>query len=231
MRAKPKERHYAEMLRKEQGLSYADISKLTGVSKSTLSAWLQHVSLTEQQQAQLQERMRVNRASFAARAWAINRERYQKARQNAYQAGIEVLTELPQHRSVEELSIAMLYLGEGSKSYGRVQIANTEVTVLCYFLSMLKHLYRIDENRLCFRLNLVKAAIPFEKDLITWWKTELRYPNARFSKTQYDPRSRVEAITEEYHGVCTLTYYDTYLQQRLISLAGAYISSRSGVRG
>lgn len=203
MRAKPEKRHFAEMLRKEQGLSYADISKITGVSKSTLSAWLHHISLTEQQKAQLQIRMEANRASFAARAWAINRERYQKARQHAYQAGIDVLIELPQHRSVDELSLAMLYLGEGSKSYGRVQVANTDEAILRYVLSMLKYLYRIDENRLCFRLNLVEAAIPIEKDLITWWKVALGYPSARFSKTQYDPRSRVETITEDYHGVCT----------------------------
>jgi transcriptional regulator with XRE-family HTH domain len=228
MRAKPEKRSLAENLRKEQGLSYADISRLTGVSKSTLSAWLKHIALTDKQQAQLRDRMETNRATFAARAWAINRERYQKARQQAYQAGADVLTELPQHRSVDELSLAMLYLGEGSKCFGRVQIANTQAEILLYFLTMLRGLYQIDENRLCLRLNLIKAASPFENDFIAWWKVELRYPNARFLKTQYDSRSRKETITDGYHGVCTLTYYDTYLQQRLIGLGNEYISSRSG---
>jgi transposase-like protein len=224
MRAKTEKRIQAEKLWSEQGLSYADISKQTGVSKSTLSAWLKHIYLSKEQQEQLRKRMEANRASFAARVWSVNRERFLIARQRAAQDGIDVLSELPKHHSIDELSLAMLYLGEGSKSYGRVQIASTDVTILRYFLKMLKKRYQIKETRLCFRLNLVNAAYPLENDFITWWKKELNYPNARFIKTQYGLRSHVESLTDDYHGVCTLTYYDTYLQQRIISLANAYIS-------
>jgi len=225
MRAKIEKRIMAEKLRREQGLSYSDISELTGVSKSTLSAWLKHIYLSDEQQKQLAKKMETNRASFAVRAWPVNRERFLKARQQAIRDGIDILTELPKHPSVDELSLAMLYLGEGSKSYGRVQIASTEAGILRYFLTMLIRLYRINENRLCFRLNLINAAYPLEKELITWWKNELSYPNARFIKTQYDSRSHKESITDDYHGVCTLTYYDTYLQQRILSLANTYIST------
>jgi transcriptional regulator with XRE-family HTH domain len=229
MRAKADIRNLAEKLRKEQGLSYAEISRITGVSKSTLSAWLKDISLTIEQQLYLQEKMEVNRASFAARAWLINRTRYQKAHLQADQAGVRVFTELPKHRSIDELSLAMLYLGEGSKSYGRVQIASTQVEILRYFLSMIKRLYKIDETRLSFRLNLIKAAVSSEKDFIDWWKTELRYTRARFLKTQYDPRSHAKKLTNDYRGVCTLTYYDTYLQRQLISLATVYITSQSDI--
>jgi transcriptional regulator with XRE-family HTH domain len=231
MRAKTEKRIQAESLRKEQGLSYSDISKVIGVSKSTLSSWLNHIYLSDEQQEQLRRRMVSNRASFAARAWSVNQKRYQKARQLAVQAGIGVFDEIPEHRSVDELSLAMLYLGEGSKSYGRVQIASTQVVILRYFLTTLKQLYTIDETRLRFRLNLVIAAITFENDFIDWWKTELRYPSARFSKTQYDPRSQVKKVTGNYHGVCTLTYCDSYLQRKLVSLANVYINSRIAMEG
>jgi hypothetical protein len=100
---------------------------------------------------------------------------------------------------------------------------------LRYFLNTLKRIYKVDESRLSFRLNLIDAAVTLEKDFIEWWKTELHYPNARFSKTQYDSRSQAKMMTSDYHGVCTLTYYDTYLQRRLISLATVYINSRSGM--
>jgi DNA-binding transcriptional ArsR family regulator len=223
MRAKNEKRILAEKLRREQGLSYSEIAKLTGVSKSTLSAWLKYIYLSDEQQKQLSEKMEANRASFSARAWSVNRERFLNARRKAIQDGIDVLVELPKHHSVDELSLAMLYLGEGSKSYGRVQIASTEVKILHYFLTMLRSLYQVNENRLCFRLNLINAAYPLEKDFISWWKKELCYPYARFIKTQYDSRSHKESITGDYHGVCTLTYYDTYLQQRILSLANAYI--------
>jgi len=230
MRVKTEKRIMAEKLRKEQGLSYSDISELTGVSKSTLSAWLKHIYLSDEQQIQLRKKMETNRASFAARAWPVNRERFHNARQQAILDGSNILSELPKHRSVDELSLAMLYLGEGSKSYGRVQIASTEARILRYFLTNLKRLYMIDEKRLSFRLNLINAAYPLEKELISWWKNELCYPNARFIKTQYDSRSTKELITDNYRGVCTLTYYDTYLQQRILSLANTYISTCSSER-
>ncbi len=122
-----------------------------------------------------------------------------------------------------ELSLAMLYLGEGSKSYGRVQIASTQANILLYVLTMLRKLYQIDESRLSFRINMVNAAKPLEEKFINWWKTELHFPSARFYKSQYDSRSRTNLITNDYHGVCTLTYFNTYLQLRLISLANEYI--------
>jgi transcriptional regulator with XRE-family HTH domain len=225
MRVKTEKRIMAEKLRREQGLSYSDISKIIGISKSTLSAWLKHVNLSDMQQKHLRNKMETNRASFAARAWPVNRERFLNSRQQAIRDGVDILSELPMDQSVDELSLAMLYLGEGSKSYGRVQIANTEARILRYFLKMLKQLYRINENRLSFRLNLINAAYPLEKEFISWWKNELYFPNARFIKTQYDSRSHKESITGDYHGVCTLTYYDTYLQQRIISLANTYIST------
>jgi len=227
MRAKSEKRILAERMRKEQGISYSEISKLIDVNKSTLSGWLKDISLSVEQQAILREKMEANRHTFAQRAWLVNRERYKKARLLANLAGKNVFTQLPQNRSVDELALTMLYLGEGSKSYGRVQIANTQAETLLYFLTMLMQMYQIDESRLSFRLNLVNAARSYEDEFILWWKTKLHSPNARFLKTQYDHRSRVIRITDNYHGVCTLTYYDTNLQQRLISLANTYISSRS----
>jgi predicted transcriptional regulator len=76
VRAKSARRIEAERLRTEQGLSYREIGEVTGVNRSTLSYWLRDIPLTAEQEARLQERIRANRATFAARAWPINRERY-----------------------------------------------------------------------------------------------------------------------------------------------------------
>jgi transcriptional regulator with XRE-family HTH domain len=227
MRAKSEIRKFAENLRIDKGLSYKEISIITGVSKSTLSGWLKEIPLSPIQQSTLREKMEANRESFTARAWLVNRLRYSKVREEADQAGVRVFNELPQDRSVDELALAMLYLGEGSKSYGRVQIASTQPPILRYFLKMLIQLYKIDEARLTFRLNLVRAAKELEKDYIEWWKTELKYSPARFIKTQFDSRSQSNSLSENYRGVCTLTYYDTFLQRKLISLASIFIQTRS----
>jgi DNA-binding transcriptional ArsR family regulator len=81
MRTKPEKRLLAERLRRDHGLSYREISILTGISRSTLSSWLRAIPLTPEQEARLQDRLRRNRSSFAARALPINRERYRRARQ------------------------------------------------------------------------------------------------------------------------------------------------------
>jgi len=81
-------------------------------------------------------------------------------------------------------------------------------------------------ERLSFRLNLVDAARPIEQQLKIWRSQQLGCPVERFIKTQFDPRSRAIELTGNYHGVCTVTYYDSYLQQRLLGLAYTCVSSR-----
>lgn len=230
MRAKSPKRLLAESLRCEEGLSYAEIALLTGISKSTLSNWLRDTPLASEQRARLQSRLKANRASFAARAWPINRERHLQAREQAYRSGANVVAYLPDQPVVDELALAMLYLGEGSKSGGRVQMANTAPSILRFFLWALKSLHNIDEGRLSFRLTLVAAARPDEKRLIKWWAQELGYGPERFGKTQFDKRSSGSQVTDNYHGVCTVTYGDTYLQQRLLGFAHAYITSRDALK-
>jgi transposase-like protein len=224
MRAKNEKRISAEKLRRDDGLSYSEISELIGVSKSTLSSWLKQISLSSEQQEILKNKMDANRDSFAARALIVNRERFINSRMQAQHEGSNLIEKLPKDHSIGELALAMLYVGEGSKSYGRVQIANTDPGILRYFLSALILLYDIDESRLSFRLNIVDIARLYEKEYIDWWKNEIRYPNGRFLKTQFDIRSRAQVITPGYHGVCTITYCDTYLQQKILSIAYSYIA-------
>lgn len=158
MRAKSKRRLEAERLRLDEGLSYNEISTRMNISKSTLSHWLRDIPLQAEHETRLKERLRANRASFAARAWSTNRQRYSQAREAAYKAGADVASRLPDDVSVDELALAMLYLGEGSKSGNRVQLASTDAGILRYFVQALVHVYMVDVSRLSFRLNLVEAA-------------------------------------------------------------------------
>ena len=228
MRAKSYARLQAEQLRQEQGLSYNEISALTGINKSTLSMWLRDIPLSPEQEARLQERLQNNRAAFAARALPINRLRHQRARQQAYEAGANIVANLPNKTDIDELALAMLYLGEGAKRNSTVQIANTDPDILRFFLDALKSLYQIEEDRVSFRLNLVEVARPLEKELIAWWRQQLNCTPESFRKTQFDARSRATQLTGNYHGVCTLSYNDVYLQQRFLGLARTYLQFYAG---
>ena len=225
MRVKSEKRLLAEKLRCQQGLSYNEISALTGISKSTLSSWLREFSLTQEQEARLQARLRANRATFAARALPINRERYQRARQQAYQAGANIASKLPDDPCVDELALAMLYLGDGSKTGGVVRIGSVNPKILKYFIWALKHLYNIEVRRLTCRLHLIGAVRDRQEQLIQWWINQLDLPRENFRQSSFDSRSQVRRVTDDYHGVCVVTYSDIYLQQRILGLAKTYIHS------
>jgi transcriptional regulator with XRE-family HTH domain len=227
MRAKSDRRLQTEAMRREQGLSYKEIEALTGVNRSTLSGWLKDIRLAPEQEARLQERLRANRSAFAARALPINRERHERVRKEAYASGAQVALDLDTERAVDELALAMLYAGEGAKRSGVVQIANMNPDVLRYFLWALRFLYNIDEHRLSFRLNIVAAARPNESAHKLWWCEQLGCQPDQFSKSQFDSRSPPAVITDDYHGVCTVTHSSTRLQQRILGLAWTYMRGHS----
>lgn len=230
MRAKSEKRLQAEKLRYEDGLSYNEISALTGVSKGTLSAWLKKVPLTPEQEERIQQHIENNQTSFVTRAWKINKERFQKARQDAFQIGVDVMSQLSTEDAVDELALAMLYLGEGDKSGNRLMLASTDPLILRYFLWAIRKLYGVSKEDATFRLNLVEAARHVEKAMIVWWAEQLSCSAEQFRKTQFDHRSKYSKIIGDYHGVCTITYNDTYLFQRLVGVYSTYIQSRIGIK-
>ena len=163
-----------------------------------------------------------------ARARQTNKKKYRNARQNAFQKGTDVAALIPDDEAIHELALAMLYLGEGDKSGSRVQIANTDPDVLKYFLITVERLYQIDRNRMSLRLNLIELARPLEPQMIDWWSKQLGCSASQFQKTQFDNRSKYKRLTSEYHGVCTATYNDTYLYERLTGVYSAYFERRLG---
>jgi hypothetical protein len=128
---------------------------------------------------------------------------------------------------LDELAFALLYLGEGTKGGGKVEVASMDANILRFVCWVLRELYTIDEARLSFRLNLVERARLREKSLIKWWSRALDGASSQFLKTQFDARSHSRPITKDYHGVCTVTYSDTYLQQHILGLAHAYLQNRT----
>lgn len=223
MKVKSEKRLLAEKLRKELGYSYSEISERTGVSKGTLSHWLKHIALTLEQEQRIQQRVEDNQSAFVSQAREINQRRFKAARRDAFQSGVESIANLSMNNEVHELALAMLYLGEGDKTGNRVQIANTNSDVLQYFLWAVETVYGIDRADMTLRLNLVEIARPHESRMKTWWANQLSCSLSQFIKTQFDQRSQASELTGDYHGVCTITYNDTYLYERLVGVYSTYM--------
>jgi transposase-like protein len=226
MKGKSEKRLLAEQLRLEQGYSYNEISGQIGVSKSTLSNWLKHISLTLEQERRIQQRIKDNQTAFVANARQTNKRRFQLAREQAFQKGAQIASFIPDDDAVHELALAMLYLGEGDKTGNRVQISNTDPDVLRYFLSAVERLYEIDRSEMSLRVNLIEVVRPLELQMVEWWAEQLNCSLHQFQKTQFDQRSKYKQITDGYHGVCSITYNDTYLYERLIGVYSAYFNNR-----
>ncbi len=167
--------------------------------------------------------MRANQATFAARAWPINRARHQKARQKAYDQGAAVVDRLQSNNEQRELALAMLYLGDGSKTGGAVRLGSVNPEIMAYFVSALRSLYQVDETRLSCRLHLINAARDQEWAFIRWWSEKINVNVSQFGPSAYDRRSKATHITDDYRGVCVVTYCDTYILQRILGLARTYI--------
>jgi transcriptional regulator with XRE-family HTH domain len=226
MRAKSERRLRAERLRREGGLSYSEIEAQTGISRSTLSSWLREIPLSAEQEARLQGRLRANRAAFAARALPINRKRYRDARRKASQAGEAVLNKIAVDHPIRELAFAMLYLGDGAKTHNRVSLSSIKPGIIRYFIHELLNLYQVDKSKIKVNLHLIQSARTLESKIMEWWSMALNWPAEHFAKTQYDRRKTVSKVTNSYHGVCIATVYDTYLQERILGLAQAFIQHK-----
>lgn len=224
MRAKSSERLEAERLRRDEGLSYSEIASQLGVNKSTLSYWLRDLVLSDQHKERLQGRLMANRRAFAARAWPINRARHAQARQAAYDGGLAVAAQLPDTTIAHEVAFAMLYLGEGTKAGNRVMLGSTTPAILRYTIWALKALYGVEERKIICRLHLIVAAEHLEEELQRWWASELNMSQEQFQSTTYDRRPREVILTENYHGVCSVLYLDTALQQRILGVAYGYLA-------
>jgi transcriptional regulator with XRE-family HTH domain len=223
MKVKSEKRLLAEQLRLEEGLTYGEISEQIGVSKSTLSNWLKNVHLSPDQEKRIQQRIENNQFAFVAYARQINKERFRQARANAFQTGVSIVSNFPDDIAIHELALAMLYLGEGDKTGNRIQIASIDPHILQFFLWAMEKIYEVDKTQMSFRLNLVEAARPIESRMINWWAKQLFCSPTQFMRTQFDRRSKYTGITNNYHGVCTVTYNDTYLYERLVGVYSTYI--------
>ncbi len=125
----------------------------------------------------------------------------------------------------------MLCLGDGSKTVGAVKLGSVNPKILRYFVWGLRHLYHIDENRLALSLRLIPAARFIESHLMSWWASELDVSLNSFRKTTYDKRSKAWHVDSDYHGVCRVSYADTYLQLRILAIAKTCIKQVTGSQG
>ncbi len=211
--AKLKERNKVLLLRKK-GLSYNEIRRQTGISKSTLSIWLKDMPLSHDQIQNLRGKNPQRIERF--------RETMRKKREAREDAVFRIVQKKYGSMNNREKIIAglFLYWGEGTKSApSTVAVANTDPDVLRFFMRWL-NILGIKNNEVSVVLHLYKD-MDYDKERI-FWANYLRIPLSSFKKP-YIKDSKLTDITYKStfgHGTCNIRYFDQNL----------YLFIRAGLR-
>lgn len=200
---------------RKTGMSIKAIEEKLGIPRSTLSGWLKHVELTEEQMCRLrkskQDGWRKARAKAAESHRAQKTLRLLKAKQDAE----EVLASLELNSATLDLAFAMLYFGEGAK--GNISsIANSDPKILSFVIFVLKKNYGVKPEQIRCELHLRADQNP--ELAKQYWSKELALPYSCFRYTAIDQRSAGKATYDHYKGVCVLYCGGIAVQRKMIYL-------------
>jgi len=201
---------------RQQGQSLKTIHKHLGVPLSTLSGWLKHIELSEEQIALLERKKQA--ALILARQKAADWHRAQKSLRlfAARQEAENSLANLPLTPEVLDLALAMLYFGEGAKTRDRTTIASSDPRILQMVIKILTLNY--DVSPAVFRCELHLRMDQKADDLKKYWAKELGLHHSQFTYVAFDKRSTGKATYAHYKGVCVLHCGNVAIQRKLIYL-------------
>jgi len=206
---------------RKQGLSLRDVEAKLGIPRPTLSYWFRDVTLTARQRARLFKNWKnaLGKARIEAVKWhnAQKAARLEKARQEA----LSTLRRLPtKNKDVIDLALAMLYLGEGSKTTPGTSIGSSSSLILKFFIKALQEVYNLDCTKIRCELHLRSdQKAKYEKK---YWSKELGVPITYFTSVAVDQRTKGSVTYKHYHGVCVLRCSNAAIQRKLMYLAEVY---------
>lgn len=207
-----------------KGQSIGSIEKRLGIPRSTLSGWFKSIKLTKDQEKVLYEKSK--RGLIKARREAVKWHNSQKKQRFtlAKNEANKVLGKVNiSNREWIEITLAILYLGEGYKTGARVGMGNSDPLILKFFLSLLKKIYGCKIGRIRCDLNL--RADQNKTKEINYWSKALGLPTINFKGTFFDKRTEGRKTYKNYHGVCQVTLGRADIQRRLMYLADIYCNS------
>jgi hypothetical protein len=197
-----RELHSKAVEMRQQGMSYSQIKAELGVSKGSLSLWLQSYPLSRERINELRgnNEQRIERYREARARTRNNR------RETVYEkVGTDIGILSPRELLLTGL---FLYWGEGGKThYTTVTISNTDPAVLIYFKKWLNN-FGIPNSKLKVRLQLY-ADMNVETE-ICYWSKILRLPKSAFSKPYIKSSNRLNLTYKQrfVHGTCNLVCHN-----------------------
>lgn len=207
--AKIKIRQRALTLRKQE-MSYSQIKRILGVSKSTLSYWLRDFPLSKERIRELRDRNESRIEKFRE-TMRLKRERRLTSFYNE-----EKKKWLP--FSKRELFIAglFLYWGEGSKKVPcQLSLNNTDPKVIKFYLYWLVKILGVPKNEIRAYVHLYKD-MNIKKETL-FWSLLLKISPDQFVKPYIKESTRSQIDHKGFgHGTCALYVNNVRLKERVM---------------
>jgi len=202
------------------GKTYSEIKKEIGqnIPKSTLSYWCKKIPLASDYHKMIQALnvSNLNKArNIALMVKRAQREKYLKSIEDRNRHFSQVI----KNKDSAKIALAMLYLGEGSKSSkGSLMFGNSDPVIIKLFVNLLRYCYKIDENK--FRCTLQCRADQNIKKLEKFWAEITKIPLSQFYKARIDPRTIGKPSKKpDYKGVCRIDYFSAEIFIELMKIA------------
>lgn len=197
------------------------IEREYGIPRSTLSGWFRGIKLTESQRTNLMKNQQDGweKARKSAVKWHNNQK--QNRLLEAEHAAAEVLGRISITPELLDITLAMLYFGEGAKN-NTTSISNSNPVVLRFVLAVLKVNYGVETEQI--RCDLHLRADQDGSAIQQYWQEELSLPASCFRYIAYDKRTIGKATYDGYMGVCVVTCSKIAIQRKLISLYNQFCS-------
>lgn len=202
------------------GYSIRHIEEKLGIPKSTLSGWFKSIKLTENQKNVLNNNWKNALVGARIKAVVWHNNEKEKRVKVAHDDAFVTLNNIDlKNKNILELSLAMLYLGEGAKT-NRTAIGNSDPKILKFFLSSMEKLYRLSRRNVKCDLHLRadQSILKMKK----FWSNELKIPISNFLSVSFDKRTIGKPTYKNYNGVCVLSYGNIAIQRKLVYLSKCY---------
>jgi len=196
---------------RQKEMSYSQIKKVLGVSKSTLSGWLKDYPLSEKRIRELRDsEQKIEKCRETKR-------KKREARLNVFY-NEEKSKILPMSKKELYLAGLFLYWGEGSKSQNSAQllISNTDPVVIKFFIYWAEESFNVPREKFSVQLHLY-SDMDIDKE-IGFWSKELKIEKKQFIRP-YIKESLSSQITHKGafgHGTCNLRIGDVRLFEKVI---------------
>lgn len=207
------DRQKAIELRK-QGKTYSEIKRKLGLSKSTLSNWLNNYPLTKSQINAIEKSAKRNKELGVERC-RLTKQKKRKIRLNSiYQREKSELLPLT-NREIYLIGL-FLYWGEGFKDIkGSLSLSNTDPRVIKFYMYWLVKCLKISKERIKVLVHLY-SDMNIEESL-NYWSRELDIIRSQFSRPYIKKSKRVNIDQKGFgHGTCNLVFSDVRLKEKVI---------------